>query len=417
MRWALEQIAADTVDVDDASLARFAAPNWRTPARVPGALNFARGLIGEFEVRNVRAVDSDCYEIEVIGRKDRVWLIRLHLDRQSRITSFSTTRPTPDGISLRAAVAADWPALAELERDCPTTTPSGKSASLYRGDAIAHHFALQGEYALWVAEHDGRLVGARAVPIREVSIDGRSRRYGYSHFCRIHPDYQAIGLFQPLNASAMECVQASIDSVFAYVDPANDTPKAAIGGYPTWSARPFRAEFDCAQLVGSAFGREAGPADAERIVELLNACHVREGFFAPYTVSTLEERLCRAADVYSWRNFRLSDSAVVGMWLCGERRTVVDAGREETMVRGLVLDYGFLSDRGDDELEALIRHCCVCAREAGMTHLSMFSSPPSPGASLISRLADSIEEFVFSFDEQEPVDVDNRGVYVDPVYF
>ena len=205
---------------------------------------------------------------------------------------------------------------------------------------------LQREYALWVADHEGRLVGARALPIREVTIDRRSRRYAYSHFARVHPDYQGIGLFQPLNASTMEGVQAGIDGVFAYVDPANDTPNAALGGYATWSARPFRAELDCARLAGPAFGRQAGPADAERIVELLNACHMREGFFAPYTVTTLEERLSRAFDVYSWGNFCLSDAAVVGMWSCGERRTVVDGGRKDISVRGLVLDYGFCPAAG-----------------------------------------------------------------------
>ena len=52
-----------------------------------------------------------------------------------------------------------------------------------------------------------------------------------------------------------------------------------------------------------------------------------------------------------------------------------------------------------------------------MTHLSIFSSPPSPGAQLIARLADRIEEFVFSFDGREPGDLDECGVYVDAIYF
>ena len=87
------------------------------------------------------------------------------------------------------------------------------------------------------------------------------------------------------------------------------------------------------------------------------------------------------------------------------------------MVRGLVLDYGFLPDRGTDDLEALIRTWCARARDAGITHLSIFSSPPSPGTRTIVRLADRIEEFDFSFGEQEPIDLDERGVYVDAVYF
>ena len=416
VRWALEKIAADTTTADDASLARFVAPNWRTPSRVPGGLNFPKNQIGSFAARKVRIADDGCLEVEAVGRKERVWLIRLHLDGEERIINFAVTRPLSDGFSLRPAVGADWPALAELEHASPTITASGKSTSLYRGDALADHFALQHEYSLWVAEHEDRLVGARAFPIREVSMAGRNRRYAYSHFARIHPDYQSIGLFQPLNATALESVQASIDGVFAYADPANETIKAALGGYRVWSVRPFRAELDCARLAGRAFGRQAEPADAARIVELVNACHRREGFFAPYTTATLSERLSHGG-VYSWRNLQLSDAAVVGVWLCGERRTVADGQRKEKLVRGLLLDYGFLPDRGADDLEALIRHWCTAAREAGITHLSIFSSPPSAGAGVIARLADRIEEFDFSFDQQEPMDLDERGVYVDAVYF
>ena len=96
VEWALEQIAADTPRTDRASLERFAAPNWRTPARVPGDLNFARDQIGKFEVRDLRVTDGSCHEIEVVGRKARLWLIRLHLDPQARITRFAMMRPVPD---------------------------------------------------------------------------------------------------------------------------------------------------------------------------------------------------------------------------------------------------------------------------------------------------------------------------------
>jgi hypothetical protein len=417
VRWALEQIVTDAPTAGDASLARFAAPNWRSPSRLLFGLNFPKAQIGRFAVSNARVVEGCCFEIEVVGRKDRVWLIRLHLDAEARIISFAIMRPLPRGISLRAAVAADWLALAELEHACPTTIAPDKRTSLYRGEALANHFALQREYTVWVAEHEGRLVGARAFPIREVSMAGRTRRYAYSHFARVHPDYQSIGLFQPLNAIAAQSVQPSIDGVFAYADPANETIKAALGGYPTWSVRPFRAELDCARLAGPTFGRQAEPTDAARIVELANACHGREGFFARYTVATLNERLSRASDAYSWGNLQVSAAAVVGTWLCAERRTVVDASREDEMVRGLVLDYGFLPDGDTDDLEALIRHWCACAHAKGMTHLSVFSSPPSPGAGTIMRLADRIEEFDFSFDEREPIDLDMRGVYVDAAYF
>jgi len=417
VRWALQQMAADTPALGDDSLARFAAPSWRSPSRLPYGLNFPKKQVGEFSVREVRALGEGSLEVELLGRKERVWCLRLDLDDEACITEFAILRPLPPGITVRPAVAADWPAVAELEAACPTMVEGGKLMSLSRGDALEQHFALQGEYTLWVAEHDGRLVGARAFPIREVSVAGQSRRYAYSHFARILPEYQSAGLFQPLNAIAAKSGWPTIDGVFAYADPTNEAIKAALGGFPTWSVRPFRAELDCARLAGPAFGRQAEPSDAEQIVELINACHRREGFFSHYTEATLGERLSRVPDSYSWQHLQLSESAVMGVWLCAERRTVVDGSRKEESVRGLVLDFGFTHDGGIDDLEALIGHWCTKALAAGMSHLSIFSSPGAPGAETLRRLADRIEEYDFSFDKREPKDLAKCGVYVDAVYF
>ena len=158
------------------------------------------------------------------------------------------------------------------------------------------------------------------------------------------------------------------------------------------------------------------PADAARVVELVNTCHGREAFFAPYNRATFEERLSRAPHAYFWPDLRLSDNAVMGVWLCGERRIVIDGQRRDEMVRGLVLDDGFLPE-GEEDFVALIRHWCTSAKAAGITHLSIFSSPSSPGADTIRHLADRIQEFDFGFDEPEPADLDTRGLYVDAIYF
>lgn len=416
VRWALRQIAADSLAAGEPSPTRFAASNWRSPSRLAYLLHASKHQIGDFVVRAVHDLGDGGVEVELVGRKDHLWSVRLHLDEASRIVRFAILRPLPPGISLRPAVAADWPALAALEAACPTVTASGKLASISRSHALADHFALQGEYALCVAEHDGRIIGARALPIREVSIGWQHRRYDFSHFVRIHPDYQSLGLIQALHTTTAENVWPTTDAQFAYADPANARARAAFGGYPFWSLRPFRAEFDCARLAGPPFGRETTPADAARVMELVNTCHGREAFFSPYNGATLEERLSRAPHAYSWPHIRLSDNAVMGAWLCGERRIVVDGQRRDEMVRGLVLDYGFLPE-GEEDFVALVRHWCASANAAGMTHLSIFSSPSSPGADTIRHLAHRIQEFDFAFDEPEPSDLDARGVYVDAIYF
>ena len=192
---------------------------------------------------------------------------------------------------------------------------------------------------------------------------------------------------------------------------------AALGTFPTWNLQVFRAELPCVALAGTRFGRVATPDDAEHIAALMNKCHGGEGFFVPYTADTLFERMSRAPNAYSWSNLRITEAAVVGAWLCGERRRVEKDRRVREAKRGLVLDFAFDGDAGLVDLEHLLRRVCAEAREAGLDQLSVFSSPPSPGAARIQQLAEEVVAYEFAFGEPEPTDLATRGAYVDPIYF
>jgi hypothetical protein len=414
-RWVLDQLRSLKSETDPALLQRFLAPAWRWPT--DWLMQHWRTQVGDFEVRRVVPADDGWIEIEVQGRKERKWLVRLRLDDRDRLAECVITRAVPADITFRRARESDWAALAELERACPTVTAEGTESSVYRGERLRDHFALQGEYTIWVAEHRGRIVGARAFPVRDVVIDGTRRRYVFSHFVRILPDYQAMGLFQPLNSMAWSDIQANADNVFAYADPGNVSIRRALGNFPTWSVKPFRAELRCDTLAGERHGRPAQPRDADRVVKMINCCHQREGFFAPYSEEVLSERLSRVAHAYSWDQFRIAERAVVGVWPCNEWRRIEDGDRIETMRRAVVLDYGFTPGDGEDDFVRLLHHCCAQVREQGMTHLSVFSSPPSPGCCAIRELAERTQDFEFSFGEAEPPDLGSRGVYVDPVFF
>jgi hypothetical protein len=108
---------------------------------------------------------------------------------------------------------------------------------------------------------------------------------------------------------------------------------------------------------------------------------------------------------------------VLGVWPALERVVVEGpAGRRES-VRALALDWGFDGASGLDELEALLRGACADLAAAGATHLSVFASDATPGASRVRALAESVAPFRFTCMIAEPPGAAERGLYVDPIYF
>jgi GNAT superfamily N-acetyltransferase len=312
-------------------------------------------------------------------------------------------------------------ALATLERDAPTRTADGAIVTIDRGSALQAHFDLQREYTIQVALRDGRLVGARALAVREVEVGGRRHRYALSHFVRVLPEVRGHGIFEILHAAALQDVSPT-EHFFAYMDPGNDamrgTARRTFGDSMAWSVRPFRALLGCEALAGPAAGRRATREDAATIARLMNSAHVGEGFFVPYSEQSLHERLARVPEAYSWNDLLITDSAVVGVWLADQRRRVERNGAIAESRRGLVLDHGFSDDaQGRADFEALLRAWCGLAREAGHTHLSIFTSDPSRGAGLLKRLATELEPYEFQSSLAEPDDLAGSGVYVDQIYF
>ncbi len=315
---------------------------------------------------------------------------------------------------------SEWKALAELERSCPTQTSDGGSASIDRGDTLEAHFELQGEHAIWVAEYEGKLVGARGLTVREAVLDGVPRRLCYSHFVRVLPAFQSQGLFQPLNAMALEGLQRSTDGIFAYMDPRNDAMRAAIGGRAAgggWTVHAQRLAIRCSDHAIAGDARRASPSDAARVVGLVNASHGGEGFFSQYSERSLFQRLSRVPEAYSWSDLLVGEHAVAGLWNSAERRRTERAGVVRQSIRSPILDYGFEGEAGLDELVDLLGQWCHAALETGTTHLTLFSSKPSPGWGRLSALAEEIEAYEFPCFLPPPEDLEQCGLYVDAVFF
>src|SRR5262249_61993529 len=84
--------------------------------------------------------------------------------------------------------------------------------------------------------------------------------------------------------------------------------------------------------------------------------------------------------------------------------------------RALVLDTGFAPD-AEGELVALLRAWCGTLIGRGFTHLSLFTSPGSPGYEALLPLAMRVEPYHFNIGLPEPPDVATRGLYADHLYF
>jgi hypothetical protein len=99
-------------------------------------------------------------------------------------------------------------------------------------------------------------------------------------------------------------------------------------------------------------------------------------------------------------------------------RTIVETkGARTVSDSGVVLDYAF-EPGAKDELEALLRGWCGTMAARGVDSLVAYTSPASPGADLIKALAQEVGGFfMWTPGIEVPDGAENRGLYVDAVYF
>ena len=211
-----------------------------------------------------------------------------------------------------------------------------------------------------------------------------------------------------------------VDGSQAYISVDNLGMQHGFEGTPDkWPQTVQRLQLDCAALAGPAVGRPATPADADVIVERLNAFHGDEELFVPYTAESLAARLERASDLYTWDKIRMTDGAQVGAWPAGRAlKTVTDTGGVQTVCNpAVVVDYA-CEPGAEAELEALLRAWCGMLAPAGIDTLVIYTSPASPAAPRLTALARDVGAF-FTWTPGIPVPegAEQRGLYTDAVYF
>ena len=330
------------------------------------------------------------------------------------ITGLDSVRDVGEGVVIREARESEGPALAALERRAPLKV--GNASITYdRGDDFFAFARLMEKTVNLVAEENGEILALHCVALHPVVIGGNEHQAMLLHHTRIPREHQKRGLFSPLNVRGFQTFAESMDAPYGYV--AIDNAAAGrLHGPDRWSFHALRGVLRCEELAGASMGRPATPADAGRIVEILNECHKGEEMYLPYTVESFSERLERAPELYSWDNVWLTERAVVGVWPAGLRVTREEDGRRSETVRASVLDHGFLPG-AEDELEQLLRAWCGRLAELGTSELAIYTSEGSPNYGVVSGLASQIDAYHFRMGVAEPDGAAQRGLYVDAVYF
>ena len=349
----------------------------------------------------------------------------------------------PDGFEIRFANQDDNDQLVAVSRSARIRL-GATTVVIDPGDDYFTSFRLMDEWTALVVTHDDRVVGVQCACSFPGTYEGEPCRISQIIHTRFDPEYARMGLWSHLQsrmitagreraasfakgearALASDAPLAASDVPaptklvgIAYVAVENETVKRLYAGVKPWRAQPLRVTIPCAKAAAEGTARPARPSDAEYIVDVLNRSHEREELHLPYTASSLQARLERAPDLYSWQDVLIGDGAVLGVWHSPELRVRTDGETTTRSRRALVLDYGFLPG-SEDAFEALVRQAAARSADAGYDHLSIFTSDAARGSARLKALGDRVEGYdvIVPF-TGEPEGAAERGIYVDQVYF
>jgi len=393
---------------------------WTPPLQTDAGWASLKPLVDVGGLGAVNVHSDTSLEITATDERGRSWVYRFAVDAGSgRIQELKLERVHDAEVTVRFATEADSAALADIERRSPMVLDQ-VAVMIDRGDDYFAAARLMEDVGIALAEVDGLPAGVNCAAVHTVHVGGQPYRLAYYHHLRILPGHQGKGLFAKLGQQLHErFTPPNVDGTYAYVSPDNASSQRLFTMATAWPVQPLRCELAVPELRGPSAGRRATPEDAAEIVEIVNACHENEEFFAPYTVESLSARLERVPAQYTWSDVRIGEGAVLGVWPAGETiRVVVDGPDGRRVEReGLVLDHGFLPGY-EAGFEALVRAASAELDDRGFTKLVMFSSAPSPNYPLIGELKATMMPFdMYVFGPPTPADAAQRGVYVDQVYF
>ncbi len=423
LTWYLEVMNSDMADltIDEVNQHQ-ATPAEATIEELRAAWAGWAGRVGRTEITKLTRDDEHDIAVELQTDKNTRYRLILGVEPEPphRIQTLDWQRLYDFTVVVREATDADGPALAEIERRAPIEVGDSRVTFDRSADYLAAARLME-DATVVMAEVDGEPAAVEWGALHHTRIGGQDYRLVNFIHLRVAVEHQRKGLWGALVRKLNEAYPAEVaaDGDYACAAQDNHAIQHAFAGRPRWRVGPVRALVRAQPNEDAPVGRAATPDDAERIVELLNTTHGREAMFLPYTAEALRARVERAPDLYTWQHLRLTENAVVGVWPSGAQIRVLretDGQTSETR-HGLVLDYGY-APGAEAEFEALLAFWGAWLAAHKHTHLSIFTSEPSPGYATIARLADRLEPFdIWTYPVNEPDATAAHGVYADQVYF
>ena len=385
---------------------------------------------GEFRVEAVEDVSPT--EIAVVlapaeGRRQRILFIveedpphRIRLEKWSRVHDYD--------LQMIAATEAHAATLADIERRALVVL-GDTTVATDRGEDYFAAARLIDDPTVFLAVVDGDPAGVSWGAQAKVLFDGEARNATYFFHLRVTPEHQGKGLWGAFDNAVWTRYWETADLYIGYWL-AENTVWAHVAEQvqarpdfkrPEWIPTVYRLLLPVASMAGPREGvRSATPADAGRIVEILNDAHAGEELYHPYTVESLTARLERDPALYSWANLLLTDRAVLGVWPAGERIEVVTtrAGDVARSRRGHVMDYGFLAG-GEQEFCDLLAASSADLDARGIGQLSIFTSKGARGQRELKQFKGAVEAYRFNtgITARMPATAQTNGIYTDHLYF
>ena len=344
----------------------------------------------------------------------RLWRLRafLHPPEPERLRWAVLTMEPPPGVTIRLAVPADGPALAELERRVPVV--DGELRRSYdRGPDYFAATAVADEHETLVAEVDGALCGMTSHVYHPVRAAGRSLRVTYLRHARVDPVSQGFGVSSALTGASAELGLSRSDAPWSLTAASNEAVQKH--GFRVLARAPavqMRIDVRAAARPGPL---PAASADGRHIAELLETASGDLELSRPWVAREIEARVTGVGPRYGWDRIALGDGAIVGV----ERTPIVvrsegPGGRSE---RRQVLAFDVAARPGhESELAQLVRAWCARLADEGVDDLVVTVASPRLLAPL-AELAASETRFDLNHHFRVAPDADARGYFVDGMLF
>jgi len=391
--------------------------DWEKPSYAFLSIDSALRNLGPLSDFAIVSFEYGNTSLRCVGRNSRPMQlhVRFNTDAPHLLQYFWMGFELENGVEIRKAKESDAALLDEMDRYSPIQRDDGSSSYINKHGKHLLYSAIAGCDELGIAFRDGKPATVQARSLVPVRYRGIEQFAEYCHQTRTNPKLGSVAqVFSILHSLGSGYIKKA-SFLFTVADALNKKG-LRLSGDPHWDLYLERLLIPCHSNLSSEGVREATPDDIEIVIKILNHAHADKELFRPYTPANLMDRLGRKPEEYTWSNLLMKGKAVLGVWPVGEERKIVKGDVENTTVRGLVYDFGYLEGCEQDMLDLLRVHGNRC-RVKGMTHLALLSTAKNREYALLKSLSSCSEPYALNTIVPMTPRAENHGFYLDHACF